>query len=469
MTSRLLSVRQAVGDGNPLNLRLASIIVALMITSYILIIGQVLQPTVYYFQDRSTFFDIYLKNNSTIRFLASTIVTCLIMWLGLTLEGRTRIITLTAALAISLFAYSAFSDTGLVSVAICSVPLVFTFLACSYKSKFLIQTPRELFRLMINYLFFTLIVLSSFSIVISFMGLNAMLYDPFYQILVLFSTLSPLLVFLIIMSVPINLLLEHTKFSSKVLNYIKVPHMNANLNIKLKIRVLILIIFCTISVLLVLIPQVMSGDRQNIGVDTDAYVEWISITDQSPTLADYLRQLFVEISDGDRPISLWIIHLLIVITGGIDQSIVIATGIPLLVTPILVVVTYFLCREVIEDVRASLFASFLTAIGFQVLVGLYAGLYANWIALIPSYLSLLFLLRFLKSSETVNLGFFAMCFLILLFTHVYTWTIITFFTILFLAIVFIKRTVQTKTFGVFAHNSRGFSRCGFGEKSYVGT
>jgi hypothetical protein len=60
-----------------------------------------------------------------------------------------------------------------------------------------------------------------------------------------------------------------------------------------------------------------------------------------------------------------------------------------------------------------------------VLVGIYAGFYANWFALIIGYVSFVFLFRFLKKpNNKLNLVVFSGLVVLLLFSHVYTWSIL---------------------------------------------
>jgi hypothetical protein len=80
-------------------------------------------------------------------------------------------------------------------------------------------------------------------------------------------------------------------------------------------------------------------------------------------------------------------------------------------------------------------ASFLTAVSFHTLIGIYAGFYANWFALIIGYLSFVFLIRFLKASNRLNFTIYSALIIILLFSHVYTWSIMIIVTGIFLAVM----------------------------------
>ena len=74
------------------------------------------------------------------------------------------------------------------------------------------------------------------------------------------------------------------------------------------------------------------------------------------------------------------------------------------------------------------------AISFQPLIGIYSGLYANWLALIIGYLSFVFLLRFLKGPTIINYVAFSVFLFLMMFSHVYTWTVLTLFMGIFLIV-----------------------------------
>jgi hypothetical protein len=95
-------------------------------------------------------------------------------------------------------------------------------------------------------------------------------------------------------------------------------------------------------------------------------------------------------------------------------------------------VFYFLTRELTSNDATSLFASFLTAVSFHTVVGVYAGFYANWLALIFGYLSFVFIFRFLKRAKKLDLILYFFVTILMLFSHTYTWTIFSVVTGIFL-------------------------------------
>lgn len=443
LLSKLAFISEAAGSGNPSRVILASIIATLISVSYIFLIGLIFQPDVYYFQDRITYHDAFLKNAVYSEFLLTVIiVTSLNAWLFLALERRIMILGVLAGISISLVAYLVYHEAGLRIVALASAPLIITILFYSYKVKSLVSSSERLSELTINYVCFLVILLAALSLVVSLTGLDAMKFDLFYQIFVLFSGLSPILVFLIIMSVPLRILMYYVRMSiHRKNNYFRFFTYKSNVDADAKIAYLS--IFVSLSLILIIIPHLLHEDEQYIGIDTQAYLDLLSTLDETTNNNEYISQLFISLGNGDRPLSLLLFHQLGRV-GSIERSAAIEVGIPIIITPALVIITFFLCREITNDDYSSLFASFFSAVSFHVLIGLHAGFFANWIALLPAYISILFLLRYLKSSSRWHLSIFTASLFILLFTHVYTWTIVTLFLVLFLVFTLIRHIYQKK-------------------------
>ena len=95
---------------------------------------------------------------------------------------------------------------------------------------------------------------------------------------------------------------------------------------------------------------------------------------------------------------------------------------PLILGPGLVLALYFLTLELTRNEKIALIAAFLGAVSFHTLVGIYAGFYANWLALIVGYISIVFLFRYLRSGRPSDIVIFSILLIGVLFLHVYTWT-----------------------------------------------
>jgi hypothetical protein len=153
-------------------------------------------------------------------------------------------------------------------------------------------------------------------------------------------------------------------------------------------------------------------------------------------LQEFFQQAFIELQGGDRPLTLIFLFIINEIVNANPSYVI--EYLPVLLGPALILVTYFLTRELTSNEIASLLAAFLTAVvSFHTLIGIYAGFYANWFALIFGYLSFVFLFRYLKTSGKSNLLIFSTLIILLLFSHVYTWTIIAIVIGIFLGAVLV--------------------------------
>jgi hypothetical protein len=86
---------------------------------------------------------------------------------------------------------------------------------------------------------------------------------------------------------------------------------------------------------------------------------------------------------------------------------------------------YFLTLELTRNEKIALIAAFLGAVSLHTLGGIYAGFYANWLALIVGYISIVFLFRYLRSGRSYDIVVFSTLLIGVLFFHVYTWTVLT--------------------------------------------
>jgi len=186
----------------------------------------------------------------------------------------------------------------------------------------------------------------------------------------------------------------------------------------------------------VLIPhqKVMNVDAKDVGVDTHYYVEWNTILNNSKSMDEFIKQSFIIIQHGDRPFTLLFLFVVSQMLNSENLSHLI-DNIPIILGPVLILIVYFLTRELTSNDIASLFSAFVTAISFHTLVGIYAGSYANWIALAVGYSSLIFLLRSLKNADKINVVVFFGFLVALLFTHIYTWTILVMVMVVYLLVL----------------------------------
>ena len=200
------------------------------------------------------------------------------------------------------------------------------------------------------------------------------------------------------------------------------------------------------SISLALIPQLsaVNRDNQQIGSDSAAYEEWITSLRQSTTLQKFFDTALSQLGlQGDRPLALIFLFLL---TSVIDAPVLDTIEyLPVILGPALVLVVYFLTRELTLNETASLFAASLTGLGyFQVSMGIYAGFYANWIALLFGYTSLIFFFRFLRKSTKISPLIFFILLLATLFSHALTWSILSIVMGIFLIVSLVCNTYPRK-------------------------
>jgi hypothetical protein len=145
-------------------------------------------------------------------------------------------------------------------------------------------------------------------------------------------------------------------------------------------------------------------------------------------------QIFVVQYGGDRPLTILFLFTVTKIVPA-DLSHII-DYLPIALGPALVLAVYLLTRTMIpKNDSIPILASFLTAVSFQTLIGIYAGFYANWLALIIGYLSILYLFKSLKAPTRLNFVVYCILVILLLFSHVYTWSILAVVMATFLIVI----------------------------------
>ncbi len=147
---------------------------------------------------------------------------------------------------------------------------------------------------------------------------------------------------------------------------------------------------------------------------------------------------------GDRPLTLIILFLITEVTKADPFQVVEYS--PMLFAPLLVLVTFFLTRELTANDKISIIASFLSAISFQTLIGIYSGFYANWLALILGYLAFGLLVKCLKRPSKFPLVALALVMIGVLLAHTYTWSIVISVAFVFLFVLHILNYYPRKHF-----------------------
>jgi hypothetical protein len=214
--------------------------------------------------------------------------------------------------------------------------------------------------------------------------------------------------------------------------------------LKTQTKIGVLLLAMILSIVLVLIPQhpSLNKDNQDIGVDTSYYVTWIGELAKSRSVSDLVYQAFiVQGNGGDRPLSLMFIFLVYQVVGGNLSEVL--EHLPIILGPGIVLAFYLLTLELTRNERIAVIAAFLGAVSLHTLAGIYAGFYANWLALIVGYISIAFLFRYLRSGRLSDMVVFSTLLVGVLFFHVYTWTVLAAVLAVFL-IVMLLVTIPRK-------------------------
>jgi hypothetical protein len=202
-----------------------------------------------------------------------------------------------------------------------------------------------------------------------------------------------------------------------------------------------------IAPMVALYPHLPGINPAGSGVSTDEqyYVKWMSAlrADGTATWTDAVGNAFT-VNKGDRPLTLLLILALSNITG--SQDLMVIRYLPVALAPMLVLATYSLLRFSLksEETKVKLYASIgaiFAAFSPQIVVGEYAGLLANWLALIPTYFVFYFLIKGWDSASRNqmirNFGILFGMLLLIMLLHLYTWAHMLTVTLLFAAISFL--------------------------------
>jgi hypothetical protein len=434
---------KVLGKGtSPISI-ISSAIIVFISFFYVFTVGSFFNVPIYFLHNRLVsklyFTDYYIIN----KYIDHTLIIFgTVLWLLFSVKGRTRFVAAIVYCGAGLIGLT--TNTLMLSdiVAVLSIPIVICFLLYDrLSSNRILNTDTSL-----NLSYFSIICIAigivaiiSSSALPFFSILSAPLPNYAYAIFVLFSSFSPVLMILLINAIPIKVLTkEITKGVSSKLKQVRAADLPviAPGKIRLRNKVIYLSLIVSLTLVLMYIPHLPTINKENklIGADSHVYANnWTAPLMKSNNLQEFIQNAFVKIQGGDRPITL--IFLLTAIKLSPSEPSYTIDHIPLILGPVLVLVIYFLTREITSNDTVSLFASFLTAISFHTLVGLYAGYYANWFAIIIGYISFVFMFRFLKSSKKLNLFVYFFLTILVLFSHTYTWTVLTTVSGIFLLVM----------------------------------
>ena len=372
------------------------------------------------------------------------------IWFGLAIKKRAGFVVALIYGGLTIISVIAKLDVILDFLALLSIPLLILILAGNrFVPKMRILNKYVDTDLSSNYIIIAGLVITIAGVIVSLTPLfftsasaSAHVRNYAYEMFVLLSSFfSPLLMTLLILCFPLKLLFNRyisTKSTSKngSNNNNKGDRTGAISRNKI---ILYLSLFMVLSATMVLIPHNPAVDKDNrpVGADIQDYTTAIkNLSSYSNNPQELIRHAFVKEFPfyGDRPISLLVLFAAVKIVPSADPAYVI-DYMPLVLGPALVLAIFFLTREMTSNDTISLLAAFITAVSFQVLIGIYSGYYANWFALIIGYFSFVFLFKFLKRPNKLNFVTYSILVILLLLSHVYTWAMIAAVTVLFLLVM----------------------------------
>lgn len=439
-----LNIAKVLHQGNSPSVIISSAAFALILFFYVFTVGSYFHVSISPLVNRVNYhepFSSYIINELVDQLI---IAYGTVLWFGLSLRGKARIVSSATYGAITSIAVLAGLQAFFDALALLSIPVIISILIFNrFTSKKILYTSS----LSLTYLAILGITTGFVSIIISFAPLFSVtensipIPDFAYKIFVLLASICPLLILFLIMGSPFKLVIK--KFSIGQ-DKSMTPFSNGHI-IRAKTKILYLLLFMLISLTIALIPHqaAINHDNQQVGSDSIDYVVMINTLAQSNNPQEFIQKLFVIPISGDRPFaSLFFYTIGRMWPDNISYTI---DHIPIILGPALVLAVFFLTREITSNDTTSLLASFLTAVSFQTLIGIYAGLYANWIALIIGNLSFVFLIKFLKVSRKRNLAIYSGLVMLLVFSHVYTWTIFALFSGIFLSIMYKMNSYRKKS------------------------
>jgi hypothetical protein len=438
----IINIARVLGNGrSPVSI-ITSASFVLVSVFYVYSIASYLRVTIYPFENRTIYYEFFGSYIFT-QFIDHLIIICVTaLWLGFSIKGKARFfvpVLYSGGLMALMIVIG--SHTLLDIAAIISVPAIILLLTFN---RFVYQKGLKILNkntnsLLINYFAIVGTVIGIIGLIISLAPLFSI--SPYlihirnyeYDLYLFLSSFSAILLLLLLTCIPVKIFMNEFMvviFRTKRINNSRAIIDNSDNNnnkdlIKLKRKFIYISLFMLLSLIIGLIPHwpQINFDNQQIGVDTDYYVKWVNALIHAVDHREFIHQAFVVQSFGDRPLTLIFLFTIAKILNIVDLYFIVE-HVSLILGPLLVLVVFFLTRELTSNDREALVASFLTSVSFQVLVGIYAGFYANWFALIIGYLSFVFLVRSLKySSSKLNLAIFSVLLVALLFSHVHTWSV----------------------------------------------
>lgn len=454
MLKRLYPLQKDLGKGRSRNLIVSSALFSILIFFYSLNVVSLLQPTVYPFIGRISFVTSFVDNYFTDYFFDSLIILIsTVLWLQFAVTSNKKYYLITSFIISFLLFHYLNMDFATKIITSVSLPAILILLIW-YKISNKENIPFSL-KLSVNYVAILgiLIAIVSASVIVSYIlypDLPLPSENYLYYFFMIFSILSPLYLVLIAFNYPLRLLygkLKNRWWKSALMkeenNTVKEKHL------KLRMKVFQLLVIIILSIVISMIPHLSTVNPDNfvIGSDTKYYLSFLNTMADSSGYYEIIHKAFVTIVTGDRPFSLLFFFWMSTIFYQ-GNFYYLLEDLPLLLGPLLVTSIYFLTLSITKSHHTSILASLLT-IPSHILIGIYAGFYANWFSLIWGFLALLFLFRSIDRPEKINFFIFSALLITMMFSHVQTWTIFMYVIGLFVVIFFLKNIRENKKLSLY--------------------
>jgi hypothetical protein len=447
-----------LGYGMPVSSILSGATFSVCIFFYLYTIGSFFRITVYPLIDRVTVYAVFHEYIINQHLDYIIVILAAASWFLLSVKNRAIRYYFSMAYGVTGIILALISPDNIVFdiIALLSLPLIIGIMLYYYRKR---QKKLLNFNAKLTWRYISLAVIAISAIGIIFPVLAVFLTpnfdssagdDPANELFLLLSSFSTIYIFLLVLCLAVKVLqrgaLRMLKLDIKQDINQNLPHDYDQNKLKTKTKIGFLLLAILISVVLVLIPQhpVINKDNKDIGVDTHYYVTWIGELAKSKNVSDLIYQAFVvQGQSGDRPLSLLFLFLVYQVVGGNNLSDVIE-HIPIILGPGIVLAFYLLTVELTRNEKIALIAAFFGAVSFHTLIGIYAGFYANWLALIVGYISIAFLFRYLRSGRLSDIVVFSTLLIGVLFIHIYTWTVLaavsgTFLVAMLLVVIWKKK------------------------------
>src|SRR5215211_659826 len=426
-----------LGYGLPISSILSGLAFSVSIFFYAYTVGSFFRILVYPLIDRATVYTAFQEYVISQHLDYIIVVLAAASWLFLSVKNRAIRYYFSLAYGISGILLALISPDNIIFdiLALLSLPLIIIVILFYHRKR---QKDLLSFNAKLTWRYISLAVVAISVIGIVFPVLAVFLTpvlgysagdDPANELFLLLSSFSTLYIFPLVFCLPVKLL---ERGVSKMLKLdIKeditqtLPDDYAKNKLKTQTKVGFLLLAIILSIVLVLIPQhpLVNPDNRDIGVDTHYYVTWVRELAKSKNVSDLIYQAFaVQGQSGDRPISLLFLFLIYHVVGGNLSELI--EHFPIILGPATVLAFYVLTRELTRNEKIAVIAAFFGAVSFHTLIGIYAGFYANWLALIVGYISIAFLFRYLRSGRFSDIVVFSTLLIGVLFMHIYTWTVL---------------------------------------------